>query len=71
MDPEDEDDEAGRQLKTVDGYKNATPQFKNNLIQWGSTDFRYGVTRFGAREQGWIGLPPKKTTAELPELETP
>lgn len=36
-----------------EGETNRRPVFVNYLIRWGSTDFEYGVTHFGARVQGW------------------
>ncbi len=67
--PEEEDDVEVPGLKTLAGPKNIRPIFKNELIEWGSTDFIYGVTRFGSRNQAWVGLLPAKLEVKLPELE--
>ncbi len=34
------------------GSQNQSVVFSNPLIEWGSTDFEYGVTRYGERAQG-------------------
>lgn len=67
--PEEEDDVPPVTLRTQDGPKNIRPVFINELIEWGSTDFIYGVTPFGARVQNWVGLLPPKIAVKLPELE--
>jgi len=67
--PEEEDDVEVPGLKTKAGPKNIRPRYFNELIEWGSTDFIYGVTHFGARNQGWVGLKPPKVKVGLPELE--
>ncbi len=48
-----EDDENPVEYDPGDGVKDKKPTFINNLIEWGSTDFDYGVTKLGARDQHW------------------
>lgn len=36
------------------GAKNRRRRYVNDLVEWGSTDFDYGVTPMGARAQYWI-----------------
>ena len=66
--PEEEDDAVAPSLRTVDAPKNIRPVFVNELIEWGSTDFIYAVTPFGARQQGWGGLAAKVLQVQLPPL---
>lgn len=67
--PEEEDDVEFVGLRTRDGPKNIRPVFTNRLIEWGSTDFEYGVTDFGARNQAWEGVLPPRLIVQIPELE--
>ncbi len=68
IEPEEEDDVVVPGLDTKNAPKNIRPVFKNDLIEWGSVDFFYGFTVFGARDQAWEGLPPDKKNAGTPEL---
>ena len=68
---EDEDTAVAQQLDTKDGPKSIFPRFINELIEWGSTDFNFGETLLGARNQYWEGLPADVIRALLPELKDP
>jgi len=69
IEPEEQDDVVVPGLSTKDGPKNIRPVFRNELIEWGSTDFEYGITPFGARHQYWIGVRQPRFEVQLPELE--
>lgn len=50
------DEEAQNKSKAFgDGPKNRKRRLVNRIIEWGSTDFEYGVTPLGARVVEWEG----------------